>query len=256
MPKERIERDNFSKLTRELTIFRQKTAERKLGVALPDSTITAWTCLSKTMRLTDDFIDSPQTSEEDRINIYEQAVSYLLGDREELSIDDVPLVHEARLLKEHLNSVSEGQRAAFVRNLRRLFRMTEAIREEDNPKIRAKMVMHGGDISARLFTSFLPEEFLKLAKYRDFLRFTTRLTRVVTGSDAVIDLPADYEHGLALVRPTIRNRAVIAANTLPTLMYVATHMDYGLLGTILKVGLEVAKDRKGQNNSIHLDLTR
>lgn len=227
----------------------RKIAESKLGVTVPANTMAAWVSLSRTIRAADDFIDN-EPSEEARNGIYSKAVNYLSGDTEELEVNNNRVVEEMGYLRLHLSSVSNEQRATFLRNLRTLLRITEQIKKTEKPADLAKLTMLEGQVTARLFTSFLPEEFSQAKGYENYIIYFTRLARGVNAFDSLVDFSTDYSEGKIRVKPSLVNVTIFTANTLANTVFIATHTSPSLIRSIGTGARTVARDRMGKS-SIH-----
>lgn len=227
----------------------RRIAESKLGVTIPESTMVSWISLSRAIRVADDFIDSEQ-SDEVREGVYARAVGYLSGESEELGISNERLVVEMGDLRSHLGSISDEQRAVFIRNLRILLRISEKIKRTEKPADLAKLTMLEGQVTARLFISFLPKGFPEIAGYDAYVSYFTRLLRGINAFDSLVDFSADYNEGKIKVRPTLGNRAAFAANTLGNSVFIATHTSPSLVRSFGSGAKIVVGDRTG-NGPIH-----
>jgi hypothetical protein len=219
-------------------------AEKKLKTNIPEKTFAAWVCLSRTIRLADDLIDG-ETNEVSRKEIYSHAVEYLLGENKELSIGSSIFMQEMSSLKTYLGLIPVGRKEAFARSLGHLLEVTESIKQTDNAKELAKMTMLEGQIAARMFTYFLPEDLFELDNYKNYFKYFKTLFRGANVFDSIIDLSADYDQGKVKVEPTLKNRAVMLANSFKTGVSAVTHSNPGLLKFFKDGAIAVAKDKEG-----------
>ncbi len=227
----------------------RKVTECELGTTVPDSTFNAWISLSRTMRIADDTIDS-ESDEQVRKAIYDSAINMLSDHTSALSVDGDRLATEMRSLRSHLATLSEDQRASFIGSLKNLLRITEMLKMIDDPAKLARYTMLEGQVTSRLYTSFLPECYARLDGYGKYLKYTTRLSRAVNALDTLVDFPRDYAEGNTRVMPTPGNVAVFAAQTVRNTVFVATHTGRELLTSFVNGAVVVARDRSG-NSPIH-----
>lgn len=217
-----------------------------LGAEVPISTMETWVSLGRTIRIADDIIDN-QPDALARQSIYEGALGFLNGKFEQLPIQNIILSQEMSSLKSHLNTVTGSQRIAFLRNLKSLLKITERVKNTDDPTTLAKLVMLEGQLTARLFISFLPKDFYALDEYREYLYYFTRLSRGINTFDSIVDFKSDYEQGKTKVKPTVRNITIFTATAIPNALHVIAKTRPGLLKSFGRGAMTITKDRNGES---------
>ena len=191
------------------------------NLSVPEKTIQEWKVLSFSTRIIDNKLDSIVDPAE-RLKFTQEIINFLKG--KEVDFSNEENINKAMLgVKNLIVNSKENQGESFINSLSNILKITEKIKTEKNPRTMVKLTRLEGQIAARLYLSFLPQEFRLSEKYRQLVHAFTRLGRAANSLDSFIDLPGDYHNKEVQVPPTILNRTLF-------------------LGAVLSDGLSIIKD--------------
>jgi hypothetical protein len=161
-----------------------------------------WKILGGAMRFADDAIDNVANSYLRR-QIAGEAVAFLREpEKESLLIDNSGLQQFLPVLKQRIHGLPEDRRGYFFRNLNVLLKVTERIRNARNVGELSKLTRLEGQLTGKLYLSFLPTDFH--TSY--VIQGVTRFGRIANNIDTAADLGRDFNNGEVTIEPTMRNR--------------------------------------------------
>lgn len=174
------------------------------NLSVPEKTIEDWKTLCSSVSVIDERLDNI-TDPELRLEFTNKIISFLENDVI-CSFNDRNTEKAILDIKNLSLGLTEDQRKFFLSSMFRILKVTEEIKIETNPKKFVNLTRLEGQISARAFLPFLPEEFRKSSNYPKLVRVLTRLGRSVNSFDTFIDLPMDYYNKQTRVKPNYLNR--------------------------------------------------
>lgn len=192
-----------------------------LNLSVPEKTLEEWRVLSFSTRIIDNTLDNI-TDPTERLGFSKKIISFLRGNMADFSTDE-DLEKAILDVKNLYASLEENKGEFFIDSLSRILKITEKIKIEENPRKIVTLTRIEGQIAARFYLSFLPQEFKLSDKYRQLVHALTRLGRAANSFDSFIDLPDDFENKQVQIKPTILNRTLF-------------------LGAALSDGLSLLKD--------------
>lgn len=196
--------------------FFKDVTRSRLGVEPSHEVISAWSNLSRAVRMADGMLDNTQ-DKTIRDQISKDGYSYLAGSNLELSFGEEAYKAEMGELKDFLGSVTPAKKDNFLRSLSNLLKVSESLRFVEDPAELAKLTKLEGQITARLFTSLLLENSSEAPEY---VRFLTRIGRVGNLFDTMVDFNDDYKRGQTRIKPSLGGYAVMAVYALEDAKYV------------------------------------
>jgi len=195
-------RRNFEKAAHAVAIL----VEEVHGLEVPEKTQNQWRRLMSAIRIVDDRIDHIANTQE-RLALVGKLRASLKGEPADFS-DDL-LLTQAMEQVELLSTEIGEERTHFLNALFSLiFTITEEIRSEENPHQVVRLTMLEGQLTAKLFLPFLPEEFKNGEDYRKLVRTLSIFGRAANALDTLIDLPDDFKNDAVSIKPTIANRVL------------------------------------------------
>ena len=190
-------------------------------LSVPEKTLEDWGLVSSFSHTIDDKLDKIIDPAE-RLELSKKIISSLKGDMGDFS-SDKKLEQSMLSLKNLSANLPEVQRQSLIDSLASILKITEKLKNEENPHNLVRLTRIEGQIAARLYMPFFTEEFRMSEKYPKILHALTRLSRAGNSFDDFTDLPDDYKNGEIKVHPTVLNRLLF-------------------LGAALSDGLSMLKD--------------
>lgn len=196
--------DNLKKKYNRLTLTFQEIAKSIVGMSLPEETLEKWKVLLSSVRLIDDEIDQIEDKEK-RDDLIEKIKAKLDGYYTEF--DEYEEVEKGmRLLEDISMTISEEKRSFLHKTLKRILNTTKEIKDESNSHKVVKLTLLEGQMTARIFTPFLPEEFTKSDNYQNFLKIIILLGRTGNSFDTLVDLERDFANNQVVIEPSLLNK--------------------------------------------------
>lgn len=201
-----ISEKRYKKMGKVLAVIIAKIS----SLSVPEKTISEWEAFSSSTRIIDNKLDSLADPTE-RLRFTQKIIRFLKEDMADFSTDENAdeNIERAMLIVKNLTaSLEENKRKAFINYLSSILKITEKIKTEKNPRRIVGLIRIEGQIAARLYLCFLPEEFKMSGKFRQLTHAITRLGRVANSLDSFFDLPDDYKKKEIQVPPTFLNRTL------------------------------------------------
>ncbi len=187
--------------------------EQITGIPMSETIINQWAVLYTAVSIVDDRLDDLKQPEQ-RQAFTADLNRFMHGSAVDFSQD--PLLLEAmERVKELSLSLAEDKRPVFITALRGILKVTEQIRLEKDPKRFSTLRRLEGQLSARALTVFLNDEQLMDGSYPRLLKVFKRLGRAANCVDSILDLKDDHDNGEILIKPSIRNKAILFINAVP-----------------------------------------
>lgn len=220
-----ISTQNYKKATETLSVIIGQIS----SLPIPEKTIQDWKVLLSSIRIVDDKLDHIVGVEE-RLKFTHKIIAFLKKEGADFSNDRE--LEKAMLNVESLSiNLNESQKEFFYNLLFSILEITEKAKVEENSKNFINLRRLEGQITAKLFLPFLPEEFKQSKEYPKLIHALTRLARAGNSFDSLIDLPTDHKNKQVQISPSILNRILF-------------------IGAILSDSLSILKDTKLSQNII------
>lgn len=198
----KISRQNYERAAGTVGAMIEEIAK----LPVPEQTVQNWKVLMSAMRTVDDRIDSTADKAE-RDSLTEKIYCFLEGAPADFS-NDPELENSMQQVRGLLLDLPEEQKKSFLRSLSIILNVTERLKSEEKPKEAVELTMLEGQVTARLFFPFLPEEFRQSENYQKLVQAVTRLGRAANSFDTFTDLPSDYKNQETKIKPSIMNRVL------------------------------------------------
>lgn len=233
-------RRNYEKAANTLAVL----VEEIQGLSVPEKTIQDWKTLLSAIRVVDDRID--HTMEVAKRNLLvEKIKSSLKGTLSDFS-SDADLENAMQNIQNLSAGLGEEKEHFFHNLLSVIMKVTEEIKVEEDPQAVVRLTQLEGQITAKLFLPFLPEEFRQSGNYQKLVHALARLGRAANSFDTLIDLPTDYKNKGVRIKPTVFNRVLFLGAVLSNSSSMLK--DTGLSKNLIEEFLSHAKDTT-ENNS-------
>ena len=218
-------------------------AEQILELSIPEQTINNWKSVTASIKVIDKQLD--HIVDKETRQAYSARLAEFLTD-DSVGFPDDPATQDAMARVRDVSSeLSENQRTFFFDSLKIILKITEKLKNEESVKKFADLTRLEGQLTAKLYTSFLPEEYQHGEKYAKLILVFTRLGRVANNLDSFIDLPEDHKQKQTKIEPTILNRAVLLGTAVSDAAAVLKNVK--LSGRLIKqILLRVAYDYQNQ----------
>lgn len=181
--------------------------EQITAIHLPAEIKEKWKNLLVSMRVVDNRIDNIN-DENKRTEFVSNLNLFLDGGEVDFSYDD-DLKISLNRVRDLLNGLPDDRKRFTISSLKRILKITEEIKNEKNVSEFTDMTRLEGQMTAKIFLQFLPEEFIESGEYHKLMQAFTRLGRAGNSFDTLVDLRGDYNDGQTLVKPTPLNRLLI-----------------------------------------------
>lgn len=195
-------RRNFEKAAHAVAVL----VESVHGLPVPEKTVNQWRRLMGAVRIVDDRIDHLADTQQ-RLALVGKLRACLKNEAVEFPED--PHLAEAMREVAQLSDEIGDEKAHFLNTLFSLIlTTTEEIRSEEDPHNLVRLTMLEGQLTAKLYLPFLPEEFKNGADYQELVRTLSIFGRTANAIDTLIDLPDDYRNEAISIEPTLKNRSL------------------------------------------------
>lgn len=187
-------------------------AERKLKTKLPDEDAAGFASVSMVLRLADCKLDA-ESDFEARKALVSASVGYLSGKNGFDEFGDESYCESLEKLNEFLEGKGEEIRAAFVRNLKILCRITEILKHERDIEKYIFLTKLEGQVTSKLLSVLLPGQGnRRLSLVVDAYKHLGRGGNLL---DSLMDMDTDFRNREILVDPSFKNRAKMVLSLLP-----------------------------------------
>lgn len=195
-------RRNFEKAAHAVAVL----VESVHGLPVPEKTQNQWRRLMSAVRIVDDRIDHSADTQE-RLALVGKLRASLKGDPVDFPGD--PQLTQAMQEIGKLSEEIGDERTHFLNALFSLIlTTTEEIRAEKDPHNLVRLTMLEGQLTAKLYLPFLPQEFKHGEDYKKLVRTLSIFGRTANTVDTLVDLPDDYKNDAVSIKPTAANRAL------------------------------------------------
>lgn len=168
---------------------------------------------------------------EERAKFTQKLIVFLKGDTVDFS-DDEGLKGAMLNIEAATSDLKKEQKEFLYRELSIILKVTEKIKIEQNSVKFVELTKLEGQVTAKIFLAFLPEEFKKGKNYHKLVHALTRLGRVANSLDNCVDLSNDYKNGQAQIKPNVFNRIFLFGGVLTDSVLLLK--DIGLSKSLIK----------------------
>lgn len=218
-----------------------KVTESVTHTPLDSRIINAWETTLAVLCLADHKIDTEQSFSKRKLFI-DKSIAFLAGEVQDFD-DDSRLKDYMYKLKEELNQVGNDRKKYFIRNLKLLCGVTEKLKRETNSSRFSALTRLEGQITSKLFLTFLPDEYRGSSSYRELCILFGRIGRSSNVFDTILDMSDDYENGETKIQPSIFNRAALLGSTLGDSWYVLKKINPTLAAKMMLKGVGLIKTK-------------
>lgn len=182
-----------------------------------DQILVDWLILSKAIRAVDHRIDRTHNNAE-RLAFGQNLANYLKEKTPQFTDENSLVSDRVTALKTVLDKLDATGRDKFCERGEKILGIIEQTRTEHNIEKFAELRRKEGEQAILLYVDLLPPAYRSLEGYEKFVSWLSHWLPVGTSLYTAWNLPARYENGEVLVKPTPQNRLTILSEAFPDLV--------------------------------------